>query len=442
MFAMHRAYLFATVAALLVSLVLLGRRLMQSRAVKVESDPNSRTVLVSSFLTFGTLAAFGAVTWMMNLQPVASITQPRNYPLFLTQYRFSDFYQIFLSAQNKNPFEIAEVIYPPFGMLVLDLLGFFSARQAVTLVLTLAFATILTFFFATVLARKDLNRMERIGSITVAALSFPVIFAIDRGNLDLIIAALLLFAVWFNTNQTNNKYATGVLIGIASAIKIYPLFLLPIFYYQKRELRVIVASMVTFMALSIIGSLHYRLGPLEFLKSVLLGSSGQELSVENALRWNGSLAAMATTWVNLIAPTYSDLVWGILSSSALLIVFLAIGALIALWLAKNKVDVTSFSIVWISAISLAFPVTGAYRFTMFLLAFAFLVLYGIRIQSSLKPIGILMGVIVSPVVFWYFDDDAVSTYSIIVPMACIVLIGFILRNSSSTSSLPRNEVLR
>jgi hypothetical protein len=151
---------------------------------------------------------------------------------------------------------------------------------------------------------------------------------------------------------------------------------------------------------------------------------------------------MATTWVNLIAPTYSDLVWGILSSSALLIVFLAIGALIALWLAKNKVDVTSFSIVWISAISLAFPVTGAYRFTMFLLAFAFLVLYGIRIQSSLKPIGILMGVIVSPVVFWYFDDDAVSTYSIIVPMACIVLIGFILRNSSSTSSLPRNEVLR
>jgi hypothetical protein len=438
-YALHRLQIFAIVATIFSSLLLLGVRIMRREKVPPFADANSRKVLVSSIVTFITLSVLGWATWFMALQPVASITQPRNYPLFLTQYRFSDFYQIFLSSQNKDPYSIAEVIYPPFGMLILDLAGFMSARQGLILTMTLALATVCSFFLFLVFNRNDLTRLEKFGTLSVTTLSFPVVFAIDRGNLDLVISALLLLAIWFNSKQSKGQVA-GVLIGLASAIKIYPLFLLPIFYYQKREIRTLITSVVTFVVLSALGAVRYQIGPLQFLQSVLLGSSGQEMSVENVLRWNGSFAALITTGTNLVSPSYANAVWKVMSSTSTLIIILMIGAGIALFLAKKAVDITSFAIVWLSVVSLAFPVTGAYRFTVFLLAFALLLLDGIKKQRNLTALGILLGVIASPVVYWYFDDGAVSTYSLIIPIACIFSIGLIMKNTFKVENLPENQV--
>ena len=437
-FALHRLQVFITIAAIFSSVFLFGLRILRRGKIKPFADINSRKVLRSSIFTFLVLSTLGCAIWVMAIQPVASISQPRNYPLFLTQYRFSDFYQIFLSSQNKDPYSIAEVIYPPFGMLVLDLGGFMSARQSLMLTMTTALAICASLFLFLASTRNDLSRRETLGVLSVTVLSFPFVFALDRGNLDLVISTFLLLALWFNSKQ-DKSIAAGVLIGLASAVKIYPLLLLPIFYYQKRAIRTGVTSIVTFLLLSAVGAVHYHIGPMKFLNSVLLGSSGQELSAENALRWNGSFAALITTATNLVSPVSTNDMWNVMSSTISLIVILVIGLVIALWLAKKAVDIPSFAIVWLSVVSLAFPVSGSYRFTIFCLAFALLLINGMQNNRNLNVLGMLLGVTVSPVVYWYFDNGAVSTYSLIVPIATIAMILVII---TSTRKKKKHKIKR
>jgi hypothetical protein len=41
--------------------------------------------------------------------------------------------------------------------------------------------------------------------------------------------------------------------------------------------------------------------------------------------------------------------------------------------------------------------------------------------------GVLLGVILSPVVYWYFGMGAASTYSIIIPLATLRLVIYLLK---------------
>jgi hypothetical protein len=83
-------------------------------------------------------------------------------------------------------------------------------------------------------------------------------------------------------------------------------------------------------------------------------------------------------------------------------------------------------------ITLIFPSTPAYRFTIFLVAVAFVLLLGINESMSLPAIGILLGVILSPVVYWYFGMGSASTYSIIIPLATLSLLLYLLKPSHSS----------
>jgi hypothetical protein len=421
-YALYRIQTFATFILLFLSITLIFLQIMRAENRKSRSDTESLRVLKFSYRTFVTLSAIGAIFWLLKLQPVSSLTSTtRNNPLFLPEFRFSDFYQIFMSSQNQDPFSIAGVVYPPFGMLIFDLVGFLSARQGVLVFLSLTMAVITALFANSISSRSDFSFRDKSGVIVTTCLAFPVIFAFDRGNLDLLIAALLIFGVWQNS-KNSNQHLTGILIGVASAIKIYPLFLLPIFYYQRRDFRLVVACLGTFSLLSALGALRYNLELVEFVKTVILGSAGQELDLNSALRWNGSLAALVTTLVSFVAPQYATEVWTILSNFKSTILLLALSGTIALWLVKRRADASVFAIAWLSLISLAFPLTTAYRFTVFLVAFAFLVTVGMQPGQKSREIGILLGVIVSPVVFWFFGNGQVNTFSLIVPSALIAMI--------------------
>lgn len=421
-YALHRIHTMGIFVLLFLSVTLICIRTMRAKKDESYSNRDSLKVLRFSYLTFLSLSLVGALFWLLNIQPVSSlIAFTRNYPLFLPEFRFSDFYQIYISSQNQDPFSIAEVLYPPFGMLILDLIGFMSARQAVVVFLSLTMAAITAFFAKSVLGRSDLSRIDRAGVLVTTCLSFPVIYAIDRGNLDLLIAAILIFGVWFNS-KTTNSYVPGILIGLASAIKIYPLFLLPIFYYQRRDLRLVVACLGTFSLLSVFGALRYNLQLTEFFDSVMVGSAGQQSDLNSALRWNGSFSALVTTVVRFFAPEYATQVWSIASGIKATFTMLLFSCFAALWLIKRRVDVTVFAIAWLSLMSLAFPVTGAYRFTVFLVAFAYLINVGIQQGQKLSQIGMLLGVIVSPVIFWFFGSSEVNTFTLIVPLATIAMI--------------------
>jgi hypothetical protein len=429
-YALYRLQAFVTFVLLFVSVMLICLRILRSKDREKQSNAESLKVLRFSYLTFMALSVIGALIWVMKLQPVSSmVSTTRNNPLFLPEFRFSDFYQLFISAQSQDPFSNAGVVYPPFVMLIFDLTGFFSARQGLILFLGMTLAGITALFANAMLSRKDFSFLDKTGVLAATCLSFPIVFAVDRGNLDILIAVLLVSAVWLNS-KTSNRYASGIVIGLAAAIKVYPVFLLPIFYYQKRDKRVIVAFLVTFTLLSATGVLRYNMELIDFVKTVILGSSGQELSLDSALRWNGSLAAFVTTAVVLVAPDYAVETWTILSGLNSVITLLSIAGILGLLLAKKKIDVTMFSIAWLSLISLAFPLTAAYKFTMFLIAFYYLIIVGVQPRRRLREIGVLLGVVVSPVIFWYFGSSQINTFSFIVPLATITLIFLIWRGTT------------
>jgi multisubunit Na+/H+ antiporter MnhE subunit len=50
-----------------------------------------------------------------------------------------------------------------------------------------------------------------------------------------------------------------------------------------------------------------------------------------------------------------------------------------------------------------------------------IIMYGIPQISRPKLLGVLIGVIISPVVFWYFGTGFTNTFSIIIPIATLML---------------------
>ena len=426
----------------LASLLLLaGFSLLTLKILSRAARPNminqgSREIIKASYKTFFILSGAGLLLWGLSLQPATKSGWPRNNPFFLGQYRFSDLTQIFLSSQFADPYTSANVTYPPFGMLLFDVFGFLSAKQATIFFISAVLAVIFSVFVRILQLRIDFNMKEKISTVAMLMLSFPLLFAIDRGNLDLLLTALLLLAVWVNDKE-GQSYRAGLLIGLASAIKIYPLLLLPVFYYNKRDIRLPITAIVSFSAFSLLGAWKFNLGPITFLKTVVLGSAGQGLEGDDAIRWNGSLAGLVTTLTKLVAPEFESQVWNFASSQIMTLSLLLLSLLVLAYMTKLKFEKAKFTLVSVALLTLIFPSTPVYRFTLFLVAIAFILLLGINQSKNLPSFGILLGVILSPVVYWYFGTGSANTYSLIVPIATLTLILSIFREAFYSSKISK-----
>jgi len=434
-YGIYRLQMVLASLLLLAGLSLLTLKIL-SRAVRPNvSNQGSREIINASYKTFFILSGAGLILWGLSLQPSLNSGWPRNYPFFLSQYRFSDLTQIFLSSQFSDPYTSANVTYPPFGMLLFDIFGFLSAKQATILFISASLAVIFSVFTRMLQLRIDFSLKEKIASIAMLMLSFPLLFAIDRGNLDLVLTALLLLAVWVSDKE-GLSYRAGMLIGLASAIKIYPLLLLPVFYYNKRDIRLLISSIASFTAFSFLGAWKFNLGPAAFIKTVVLGSAGQGLEGDDAIRWNGSLAGLVTTATKLVAPKFEIQVWNFLSSPIVTVSLLLLSLLVVAFMTKLKFEKVKFTLVSVAMLTLIFPSTPAYRFTLFLVAIAFMLVLGFNEVNNPRTIGILLGVILSPVVYWYFGMGSASTYSLIVPVATLGLIVTLVRDGKLSTRKP------
>lgn len=56
----------------------------------------------------------------------------------------------------------------------------------------------------------------------------PILLMLERGNMDCIVFFLLLFSF------LSKNYLSGVLIGIAASLKVYPIFILPFYFFFKK----------------------------------------------------------------------------------------------------------------------------------------------------------------------------------------------------------------
>lgn len=177
---------------------------------------------------------------------------------FLRPTVFSDFQSVLAYSSLENPYNkeshLAPANYPPFAYLILRPLSNLNFMLAYCIYLSIVFFLLFLAFYKL----KKTFQLDK--SIIIALLFFiifshPFLFAIFRGNLDLLVGVILVNIINFD-NRTN--VLPGILVGIAGAIKIVPLAFCILFIALKNYKSLFIC-LLTFTFLSFFSLYCYGL---------------------------------------------------------------------------------------------------------------------------------------------------------------------------------------
>jgi hypothetical protein len=133
---------------------------------------------------------------------------------------FSDYSAQVIAAHLNNPWSEANT-YPPFAVLIFKLFGNLPSQAGLILWLALSAVTMLV---PLLLARgSGLNFSQNILLVLIICLSAPYVGTLDRGNIVFVLPILL--ALFYFMTTKGLLRSAGLILGTASAIKIYPLLI-------------------------------------------------------------------------------------------------------------------------------------------------------------------------------------------------------------------------
>jgi hypothetical protein len=179
---------------------------------------------------------------------------------------FSDIMQIFQAGKFSTPYDYGAVNYPSTALYMIRLFGPVSVGAAALIVLAFSFGVLLWLISGLSFSKKRyLNRYQTF----LIALAYPATFALFRGNLDLLVVALIGMSLDFYLFRGYKKTAIAIL-SIAAAIKFWPIVFV-LFLLKKRDF---------------LGSIFYLLGSLAItlVSAYLLGY--HRVSDEIHIVWN------------------------------------------------------------------------------------------------------------------------------------------------------------
>ena len=201
-------------------------------------------------------------------------------------------------------------------------------------------------------------------------LSQPVLLAIDRGQIHLLLFAFLMLGLSLLIKQGDNRTWGAILIAVAISMKLTPVFflLLLVRKSQWRELKVGVISLVGFILLPLVylnsgfGVLKYALGLTSSNKEQQEMYNSAEYFTEN-LAYNSSFKLLSYRFSQMNSAL------GNLGSFVYEHYFLCAGFLCIIlgWLIIQK-NVTQFESVLLMAIasSVMIPIAGGYTLLVFI----------------------------------------------------------------------------
>jgi len=189
---------------------------------------------------------------------------PYNTFLFTPLDRFADFFVLYRVNLDLNPYLAHACAQYPFTNWLFVLFSRMPEAPAFglyTLLTIVSFASLIFFF---------LKEEPAPNKIILAFLSYPFLFTVDRGNVEgLLYVLLALFVLFFVQKRF---WQSAILLGLAGAMKIYPLIFAPLFLIQKRykETGILI---LTFLSASLLPLFFFQGGFLANLQFVLHGSN-------------------------------------------------------------------------------------------------------------------------------------------------------------------------
>lgn len=244
------------------------------------------------YFTFVLSGLLIAILFHYSMRRFFGLGYPWNTFLLDPSDRFNDWYNSVFSAATMDPYYkhgVAISTYFPFAYVLLQVGSFFSRRGSLLVYLASSIGLLMSgivIFWRIYLVPKIDDAPVKFWSvglfISSVAFCYPLIFALDRGNIDTWVAGLCLIYVVLLRTQYN---LLGFLaIGIAIAIKGYPAAFLLLGMVDKQYRLVlwaiIVSIALTFYSLhhfsgGFLYNLHgFRQGLQDFRNMYVLGAGG------------------------------------------------------------------------------------------------------------------------------------------------------------------------
>ena len=219
---------------------------------RLELPAGERAASMVRALTY--LVLVGVVAgfyWAYAEQFYKGLGYPRDTFLFDPGAHFSDLTSFYGLLKNDNPYYTASV-YPPFAFIMMEPFALLGGRAAVVLWL----AVVVCGLGAFVAWELDfMPRIERAAAVVVlTVVTYPFLFAFDRGNVEVFVTLLLAAFVW--GLQTGRSTLAAVAIGVAAALKLYPVIFAALFLV-RRQWRALGVTVATAAILTFLGSVYY-----------------------------------------------------------------------------------------------------------------------------------------------------------------------------------------
>ena len=186
------------------------------------------------------------------------LPSPYVRPLLGGQYRFPDFTLLREFFEHYHTLRFFHVtayhfMYPAPAAMVYEpfmLLGHHGTTAFVSTAILLVFSAACAFARGLVLRGSPAGRAALIVTAGIA-LSYPLWFEWDRGNIEIFVWGIVALGVW--AFYRRREYTAAACFGIAASIKLYPVVYLGLFI-QRRQwkqigLGVLIAAVVTVIGL-------------------------------------------------------------------------------------------------------------------------------------------------------------------------------------------------
>lgn len=261
--------------------------------------------------------------------------------LFWPGDRFMDFFNVNKMVSEGKPYIEHYSSYPPFILGIAWIFSLFadytqfSAKEIsmmpVGMISYAVFVVVFTALIAVVLykflsKREDIfpKKWMLIPAIVCIIFTAPYIFMLDRGNYLLVaIACYLAFVYYYEENEV----AAAVFLGLAAAIKIYPIFLILIYILEKKWKNIAITigsagivSMIPFMLFR--GGMIRN--AIEFVYALASFGGGYGNEVPNVYFGVGLTSLLRfpfVVWNDLTVPEWFPV----------MPIYLVVGSVLALW---------------------------------------------------------------------------------------------------------------
>lgn len=266
-------------------------------------DPSVKARRVRLIVTLVLIGTMAAIAYHYVAGFYLDLGYPHSTFLFKASDHFNDWYLPHAQATDFVRGAAAPFIYFPFGYLVIVAGSVLPVHVGLVLLLAV-FLTVMALLLWKWVADCEEHVLTRVQYVFILAfLSYPVLFAVDRANLDLLLFVLVAGFFYFRYVR-DMPWLAALFLAAAIAFKLYPASLLLVLLAERRYRSVLLtvglAVVMTGGALLALGALSgHSLGEMVRMSSAEKGGYQQFM-----VYLGGGLQHSHTLWGMLRLPGF------------------------------------------------------------------------------------------------------------------------------------------